>query len=179
MHEKRVGGETDEDPSFDDYHQRLVQPREGDWTRPRNGHVRDALINSALDETLARAIFNCISSGKPHGASRLEQLKLQPKGGANFGEPFMECVRGLREAVASIGRSWVLVRSVRDDCPDIVTATEFNRRQRELSDSVDIDKDARDVLANVEEVFRTLWPARQGATGKWQNDWHSWPLSDP
>jgi hypothetical protein len=52
------------DPSFDEFHQKFQVATSGTSSVPyqsRYGHIRNALINSALDETLARGIFNCIS----------------------------------------------------------------------------------------------------------------------
>lgn len=57
--------QTPNDPSFDAFDQQFCRPISNNYRSTRNGHLRDALTNSALDQTLASAIFTTISSGKP------------------------------------------------------------------------------------------------------------------
>lgn len=68
------------DSSFDDFDQQSFSKWNA-WRNPRKGHIRDAFINSAVDETLARSIFRTISSGKPNGSVTLERLKVRVSGG--------------------------------------------------------------------------------------------------
>lgn len=91
-------GETDEDnvpetpgdPTFDEFDQQLCEYDFGGLRRPRNGHIRDALINSALDEALACAIFRAVSSGKPNGSCvPLQRLKVSTRGGGDLGDTCM------------------------------------------------------------------------------------------
>lgn len=80
---------------------------------PHNGHIRDALINSVLDKTLARAIFNCISSNKGCDAFPPECLKQYSKGGDDFGRGSGSS--GLSLVVRNISRSWLLEQNPKDD----------------------------------------------------------------
>lgn len=75
-----------EDPSFDDFHQLTVFDYGSGSFPPRNGHLRDALINGAVDETIARAIFQSISAGKGHNSIPLERLDLYVKDADHFGK---------------------------------------------------------------------------------------------
>jgi hypothetical protein len=74
----------------------------------RNGCVRDALLNSTVDQALVRFIWDCISTsriGKP-----LLSLKICTLGAELQWEstPFTEVIQ-------HISRSFLLQRSVRDD----------------------------------------------------------------
>jgi hypothetical protein len=56
--------ETRNDASFDSFDQQYSECTFfHHWLRPRNGHIRDAFINAALDQDLARSIFQTIRSG--------------------------------------------------------------------------------------------------------------------
>ena len=98
------------DPPFDEFDQ-LFYPANilgiyGDGaqgSKPRNGHIRDALVNSALDETLARTIFQSILSRKGHNALPLEALKLTSYGGGQFGDGAYQDLRTLSATSAARG----------------------------------------------------------------------------
>ncbi len=163
--------ETPNDPSFDDLDQQFFDGPSSSYRKPRNGHVRDAFINSALDETLARAIFRRISTAKTSGALPLERLKLRVRGGGCFGDNSMLC--SISDVVGHLGRSWLLERNPRDDRPDELVATELGRQEREAKESeypISLGWD-------VEPIFRKIWPKRGKEDGDWRDDWHSWPLS--
>lgn len=53
--------EAPNDSSFDGFDQQFFERSYMSWQDPRNGHIHDAFINSAVDKTLARAIFWTIS----------------------------------------------------------------------------------------------------------------------
>jgi hypothetical protein len=166
--------EIPNDPSFDEFHQQFAYESRG--YQPRKGHIRDALINSALDETLARAIFNCISNARH--AFPLEYLKLHSSGGGEFGGPVSMDASGLEQAINSLGREWLLTRSPRDDSGDKVIAREIGKRSREESEGRKLHPMNQAAWLKVEPVFRRIWPEREDGTGDWHKDWYSWPLSD-
>lgn len=159
--------ETPSDPTFDVFDQALFgDPRYE--LRPRNGHVRLALINSALDATLARAIFLTIAEAKPRGALPLQSLELRVAGGGGFGATSFS----ISNVVRHIGRSWLLERNPRDDRRDEVLATELGRQEREEIESwLNMRLDLE-----VEPIFRRIWPRSSMEGGDWRDDWHSWPL---
>jgi hypothetical protein len=95
--------ETSTDPSFDEFEQSFFQERYIMPRFPRNGHIRGAFINSAVDELLAEAIFWTISYGKAEGSSPLEELQLGVFGGGDLSSgirPDSICI-----VVAELGRS--------------------------------------------------------------------------
>lgn len=82
----------------------------------RNGHVKDLLINIALDEALARSIFDAISSAKGSSSHPLERLTVHPFGGqvATLGWPSV-IDTDLLMVTAVIGHLWEVKRGERDD----------------------------------------------------------------
>lgn len=168
--------EIPNDPSFDEFHQQFAY--DGRGYQPRKGHIRDALINSALDETLARAIFNYISNSKAHHALPLEYLRLHSSGGGEFGGLVSMDASGLKQAIDSLGREWLLTRSLRDDSRDKVISREIGKRSREEYEGRKFHPIDRAAWLKVEPVFRRIWPEMEDGTGDWHKDWYSWPLSD-
>jgi hypothetical protein len=69
--------ETPNDPSFDDFARQFFKEGYLSWRDQRNGHVRDAFNNSAVDGTLARASFWTVSGGKAVGSFPLGRLRIQ------------------------------------------------------------------------------------------------------
>ncbi|KAI1841126.1 hypothetical protein JX266_012661 [Neoarthrinium moseri] len=173
------GDETPNDPSFDSYMQEFWGS--GLQRRPRNGHVRDALVNSAVDERLARAIWDTISTarvGRP-----LKSLKLWAHSGASFGDSSYQT--DLMNMIQHLSRAYLVERSVRDD-DDSISVQELGKRAREARDEMerqrerDIERrwgdkrtDERPGLAL--QIFRRIWPARNGSQD-WRADWESLPL---
>jgi len=101
---------------------RQPQPEDSRQIGPlRKGQIRDTLINRALDETLARAIFHCIAGSKGSAAFPLELLELRAWGGESYGSESY----GLQEVLTCISHEWLLVRNSRDDCREHVTATDL------------------------------------------------------
>jgi hypothetical protein len=49
----------------------------------RTGHIYDALINSALDESLARQIFAAVG-GRRKGKGKIETMMVRTYGGESF-----------------------------------------------------------------------------------------------
>ncbi len=163
--------ETPNDSSFDNFDQQFFDDPRGSYRKPRNGHVRDAFINSALDETLARAIFRSISTTKTSGALPLERLKLRVTDGGCFGDSFM--LSSIEDVVGHLDRSWLLERNSRDDHRHELVATELERQEIEAKESVHLISLGWDV----EPIFQRIWPERWKEDGDWRDDWHSWPLS--
>lgn len=64
------------------------------WTADANVHdrqssynnLRDTLVNSAVDQELAAAIFRVISATKPIRSLPMERLEVRPSGGCDFSE---------------------------------------------------------------------------------------------
>ncbi|VUC28687.1 unnamed protein product [Clonostachys rosea] len=116
------------DPSFDEFDRRP-------WSFYSNrGHVRVALINSAVDETLARAIWDTICQHKV--GRRLESLRLWTTGGGVFGNDRQEA----QSLLATLSRSWLITRLPRDD-EEVISVEELGKRAREASEAAHLKKE--------------------------------------
>ncbi|KAK8062570.1 amino acid permease family protein [Apiospora hydei] len=152
----------------------------------RNGDVWEGLLNRAVDEALARAIWDVVAAGRPW-QSPLRSLRLRPRGGPDFGPAGERC--GLEYTIEHLQRSYLVERSVRDDdaAPRVV---ELGRKEREARDEsrTESDRDYRRRWAEshpdessppeatyLEEVLRRMWPAK-GDSLDWRDNWESLPL---
>ncbi|KAI0124067.1 hypothetical protein BJ170DRAFT_71974 [Xylariales sp. AK1849] len=161
--------DTPTDPSFDDFDQQFFGGQFGVWLKPRNGHIRDAFMNSAVDKALALSIFRTIDAAKPRGAPPLAELNLVATGGGDFGTGvFLDSIANV---VRHVGRPWHLQRNVRDRGRDEMVAEAQECPQGGWSQSGKLWSD-------VEPIFRRLWPAKNEGNSDWRDDWHSWPLAD-
>lgn len=139
------------------------------------GHLREAFMNCAVDETLARSIWETICRNK--SGKRLQSLKLYTTGGCSFGSQVN--YGGYGEVVDHLSRSWLIERGVRDD-EDAVTAEELGRKAREARDQ---ELTERFVPAfgedpersAVVQILRRIWPRKEGSRD-WREDWASLPL---
>lgn len=134
------------------------------------GHVRIALLNSALDEALARSIWEVINESKEKRP--LQSLKLQPSGGNSFGR----LAGDMCEVIRCLSRSYSLERSLRDDEVG-VRIRELDKRAREAKCSRHaLEKPGDEPAGKVAmRVFRQIWPKKEGSAS-WHNDWSSLPL---
>jgi hypothetical protein len=121
----------------------------------------DAFINTAVDETLARAIFWTISSGKIAGSLPLERLKVRVTGGGRFGN-YGISLGSVEAVVNNLSRSWQVERLGRDDSRYKLIAEELSRRKREERDEQD-DRlpHVATLRPDVEPIFRRLRPLSQ------------------
>ena len=148
----------------------------------RKGHVKDVFVNTAVDEKLARAIFEVVSSAKANNSwPPLETMIIRVRGGADFctmqmgPSPWI----GLRPLLTTLGREWFLERGLRDDRPDQVCATELGRKAREESpwkeEPMAPSRGNERRRYGYTEIFRRIWPEKQPGSD-WRDDWESWPL---
>lgn len=128
----------------------------------RNGHIRDALINSAIDASLAKAIFSTILSGTPEGrTSSLRRLSLKADGGGSFGTSTHN--RMVNMIADEVGRKLIVERSGDGDEGLAVHRVEVDTWWLEPGD---------ELTSSVEPVFRSIWPGE----GDWWNEWNAFPL---
>ncbi|KAF3480681.1 uncharacterized protein GIQ15_06028 [Arthroderma uncinatum] len=134
------------------------------------GLVRKRLINAAVDEPLALAIYREIIQGKPRNMPTLQCVKLHVSGAYELASTRGHL--GLSSIIDVIGRSWEISRNPtrRDDCDDVVVQ-EVGRQEREERIKVWSEWNGSDILEEL--VFREIWPEE---TGDWKTDWHSFPL---
>ncbi|KAL1864706.1 hypothetical protein Daus18300_007508 [Diaporthe australafricana] len=151
---------------------------DGSWRALRRGHVRQSFINCAVDETLARSIWDVIATRKD--GKRLLSLKLHTTGAMNFGMPGR--LFRMADIVHHLSRSWLIERGVRDDEQDALHVRELGlearkARDKELQDKFEAEGGAQDYEephAGV-QVFRRIWPEKE--VGRhWKDDWTSYPL---
>ncbi|CAH0053704.1 unnamed protein product [Clonostachys solani] len=119
------------DPSFDEYDRET-------WSYDdiKKGHLRVALINSAVDEKLARSIWDIVNQQK--SGRQLESLKLWTTGGGSFGNNRREAT-GL---LASLSCSWLVTRLARDDS-ETINIEELGRLAREAREQKNIEEEVR------------------------------------
>jgi hypothetical protein len=141
-----------------------------------NAHIRDALINSAVDEALARSIWDVVSISKP--GRPLMRLRITSGGGSGFGQVHQG---DLSSRVGHMSRSFLLTRSERDDC-NHVEVIELGKQAREQRDERERHHEAEMMrrwghTGNVKmtPIFERLWPPKLGSRD-WRDDWSSQPL---
>ncbi|KAK4173119.1 hypothetical protein QBC36DRAFT_62312 [Triangularia setosa] len=141
---------------------------------PSRDKVRDfrrALIEIAVDETLARAIFQKIAARK----CPLERLKIESlpiNNSITTSLPFANVWADIAGFVG--GRSWLCTRDdvesgkaeVRDITKETMLREMILERLREP-----VDEDTKNLWAEV-------WPPREGGSENWWDNWWSYPLSD-
>lgn len=159
----------------DDFHRQLYKT--GLISPVYNSHVRDALINSAIDESLAREIWEIISKDKP--GRPLASLRIASSGGAIFAGP---CLDTVSERIRHMSRSFLHTRSERDDS-DHVEIVELGKEMRERNDQLRRDGELERLKRrgysfldkNLDGITQRLWPPKPGSLD-WRDDWCSWPL---
>lgn len=176
---------SENDLSFDDFGQQKFPNSFCSYRWPRNGHIQQALINSAFDKTLALAIFDCISAAKPRGKESrlLELLRVRVRGGADLGQyttaggvdPFPYVFRALTHC-------WILKRSPRDDRRDQIDITEGPqidelRRTASYSEAEEEKRRSMPLPPELVPVFRSIWPAKTSdEAANWRQEWFGLPL---
>lgn len=145
------------------------------WRSVKQGHVRQNLIKCAVDETLARSIWNVIANHKE--GKRLLSLKLYTTGAMNFGMPGQ--IPSMVDMARNLSRSWLIERGVRDDEQDALYVRELGLQARK--DQEEALQEAFEAAGGVYEyekthaIFRRIWPAKE-AGRHWMHDWTSYPL---
>lgn len=141
-----------------------------------NAHIRDALINSAIDDVLARSIWDVIASRKP-GRPLAALTVTSDGGGALFAHTSSG---GLHTRIHHLSRSYRLTR--RDDDGGGVEVVELGRKARETYDASDREHEDRmkesgrtGCYGPMTTAFERIWPRKEG-TRDWREDWRSWPL---
>ena len=156
---------------FDDFDREHVSgsgPFDTSDTRQvRNGHVRHALMNAALDKNLARAIFDAIATSKPGLASDipLQRLELRPIRGEYYSmtvEIFMHLSQ------------WWLVESFAGRAEGVRPITTPIRCPGDRD--LEAETPALPVLEiEIDRIFQKIWP-RASASDSWYYGWSSLPL---
>lgn len=159
----RIGRDPTYDAQFEGEDQELA------WNYSnivKRGNIREALINSAVDEGLARSIWEMIIQSKT--GRRLERLKLWTKNGGVFAHT--DANPAIDMLVQSMSRSWLIERLPRDDTEDI-TVKELRQHARENYERERLGR----MDPVVKQIFHSIWPHKQDSRD-WQDDWSSFPL---
>lgn len=169
-----------DDPSFDEDDRRFFAA-----SRWKKGYLREAFMNCAVDESLARSIWDTICRVKE--GKQLESLKLFTTGGGNFGNT--SGYSDMSDFIDHLSRSWLIRRSVRDD-ESKITVRELGRQAREARDRNSKDLFARrraspDLSSSrgnsvfsdrsAVHIFRRVWSPNEDSED-WREDWASLPL---
>jgi hypothetical protein len=149
--------------------------------------VYNALIDSAVDEKLALAIFRAVSHGKNHAKSSgsmaavqpLETLHIRVKGGDRIvwswanASTMSRPRHVLQPYLSNLARSWRVDRDPRDDRRDVLHAVEVGRKKRLGSD--EMHQRSWEKGTHIALIFRRIWPEKAEGS-HWFDDWESWPL---
>lgn len=174
----RVRRDSSYDPQFDEEDDALMWDH-NDWVK--KGYVKNTFLNCAVDEVLARSIWETVSQNKV--GRRLERLKLWTAGGGNYG---CSTYYPDSEVAKDLSRSWLIERVVRDDQNEI-TVRELGQRAREARHREAREREERlPTLSSgepmsedeTEQFLRTIWPqpSDRGDDTDWRDDWESVPL---
>ena len=147
---------------------KLDSERDQQLTDP---YIMDALVNSAIDEKLAIAIFRAISSAKPDRSLPLERLEIRPSGDHPYGWTFKDFGTDLPAVMKHIERSCLVKRRYPGLGSDVLTVNQV--RNDRAGRKIYLPKRLKEPT---ESIYRRVWPMRPGTKGDWKNDWHSFPL---
>lgn len=125
-----------------------------------DGRIRDDMINRAVDETLARSIFEMISSAKERSRYPVKHLELTSRHTLMFRIRNMYLME-FRLVQTLIEREWLLDRNPRDEIRNDILVTPRGSyydatRGRTLPHRLDL---------GLEAVFRRVWPWRENNAG--------------
>lgn len=185
MRERDLPSTDEYEDELDDFDRQRTIPQNSRIFGPNNNesilnfHVRDALINAAVDEKLARAIWDRIATNQPSG--RLSSMTITPKEPGYFGpitSPFELEIR-----VENLARSFLVTKNATSSSGSSeVKVIETTKEEREERDECQ-----RQIVARLESwgceihdddvhlVFERIWPPKPGSRD-WRDDWSSWPL---
>ncbi|KAJ5923211.1 hypothetical protein N7454_008456 [Penicillium verhagenii] len=164
---------TAPDASFDEFDMRPCKRRAKSASRGplcRKGDFREMLINHAIDQNLAKAIFENIQSEKEPGTKPLKSLNLLCVGALGLKKDYMGSVWHFphQEVLSALKRSWRVNRLSTGglEAEEICTS----------SPKAETGESGNDPLPYIlEGPFRRLWPEQQVGSD-WFRDWSSLPL---
>jgi hypothetical protein len=158
------------DPDWDDFDNQYTKEDLGGINQSRNGHIRNLLVNTLIDEPLASSIFEVISTAKSHDAPALERLTLSIQGQA---VPRYRPQCWFSYLVRFFASEWTIHRDIRYEHRDKFEARmSLNSRfQFSYDDSV---------YPWVTKVFLRIWPITQDRNFtniRYWDVWKSFPLA--
>lgn len=137
----------------------------------RNRDVRDAIVNSTIDERLAETIFRLVQDSKSESSKPLESLHVRAGGRVDFlwqSSRLQTLVPGLPEILAAVRGSWQVVRNPRDDRRDEIVVTRLHDDpEREQQDRPSI------IHESLKPILRDIWPEMSESFGEWHQELYS------
>ncbi|KAK4632095.1 hypothetical protein CLAFUW4_02614 [Fulvia fulva] len=143
------------DETFDDF--------ESDWfpenfygsdgPKVRNGYVQNAFANCAIDEDLARAIFEAVAAAKGTDGLSLGRMTITTRGGADF-SLLAQVPEDVRHVIKVLSRDWKLTRCLRDDRREQISVEDVSEKRG----SVPRGDENVAISEGVLEVLRRIWP---------------------
>lgn len=170
------------EPSFDDFDRQFMWETNGENVL-QAGHVRETFMNCAVDEKLARSIWNTISQAK--AGKPLTSLKLWTTGGDTWGNG--RSVGGIRDVVDKLSRSWLIKRASEGGQSTAIDVKELGRQRRdhrkkwwdaEFNPSSDTYRHrgrGNEGWPPVRQIFHRIWAPRDNSED-WGEEWESLPL---
>lgn len=167
--------ETRNDASFNSFDQQYCDCTFfHDYLRPRNGHIRDAFINAALDQDLAKRIFQTIRSGNNtdgQNSCLLEFLELRVRGAGQLRWDSMRGSEwGFDTVLHKLGRTHRVTRKKNGEIETEVGDKEEKFISRYYRDENGIPR----ILPFALKIYQRVWPPKNE---HWFHDWHSFPLA--
>jgi hypothetical protein len=145
----------------------------------RNGHVRHALTNSAIDRDLAISIWHILTTQQKHSA--LQHLHLKPQA---WKLPFRSVDHAMPKVLGFICQEISLRRAFgKSDSGEITVKYEqYKHRLPMIVAARDNEarllrenRDHPELLGSCQEVFRRIWPVKESGVD-WRDDWSSLPF---
>ena len=130
-------------------------------------HIRETFVNSAVDSSLALAIFGAIFDTT--STDQLQTLKLQPLVCGYVDEDRFSY--DLFSIVNWIAKSWVCTRGSGDNSGEIRV-----RDLEEYTGNLKVDLEEYDHGELYKRVWGELWPEENEGKGDWKENWRSFPL---
>lgn len=160
----RLGRDGNYNPKFNEHDEKAIY---SDQPYLKRGHLKEIMINCAVDEKLARSIWDTISQNKD--GRRLVRLKLWTSGGGEYGGGLFDS--WVTDILNNISRSWLIESQPRNHGEDIILK-ELGRQAREARDK----RTNKRGDTEPKKIFEEIWPPKEG-TESWHDDWSSLPLS--
>jgi hypothetical protein len=142
--------------------------------KDKANEIDDALMDLAMDESLARSIFRTISAAKPTHAAPLECLTLRVDalklhgGGLNSSSSLIHLLH-------YVGHSWICTGTLRDDRSHQCLLEEYDPEDKLDRDWMEESGELAEIVdIKFRSALRRVWPDID--SGNWKNEWHSFPL---
>ena len=151
-----------------------TQTPPGQRPKSYNGHLKIAIVNSALDESLVKQIWDVINENRTKDT--LQTLEIHTFGGSSFGNSHPGDLMDIVDHVSRHYKVTAAPETIRG--VEIVELSKETREQRDASrrkhDKEMLEKHGVQTNRGSYKVFRHIWPYEDGED--WRTQWKSWPL---